>query len=351
MISPGKNIQPWLHSGRFDLPFILLPGFVALAITLCLPAEYKLTDRSSLAGWVILVIFIDVAHVYSTLFRTYWDKGRMAKHRTLYIAVPVACYIAGVLLYSADALFFWRILAYLAVFHFVRQQYGFMRLYARHEQKEGLAAKIDAVTIYAATLYPLIYWHFTPQRNFTWFVEGDFILSNSAVVKQIALAIYLLIIATYVLKEIVVATTQKKINIPKNILIAVTLVSWYFGIVWYNGDMAFTLLNVVAHGIPYMALVWLMRRKEVNSITSNSKRTFRHTLVFFVLSILLFAYLEEGLWDGLVWREHQQVFTAFTWLPTMRTKEALALLVPLLSLPQSTHYVLDGFIWKKEKAV
>lgn len=353
MTADDRNRQPWLHSSTFDLVFILLPGFLALLVTFFLPDDYKTTDKDSIIGWVILVLFIDVAHVYSTLFRTYWDKQRFAKHRTLYIAVPVACYIAGVLLYSIDALVFWRILAYLAVFHFIRQQYGFMRLYARFESKQNLYAKVDIVAIYAATLYPLIYWHCTPGRNFNWFIEGDFIIGDFEALKNIAWYGYLLIIVIYILKETCNVIKNKKFNVPRNMIIAGTFLSWYFGIVYFNGDMVFTLLNVVAHGVPYMALIWLFQQRESGHSVSAvvSRRLPQYTIAFFLLTIFLFAYLEEGLWDGLVWKEHTQVFGMFQMLPSLRKDELLALLIPLLSLPQSTHYVLDGYIWRKPKQV
>lgn len=70
-------------------------------------------------------------------------------------------------------------------------------------------------------------------------------------------------------------------------------------------------------------------------------------LVFFSLLGIL-AYLEEGLWDGLVWREHATVFSWFQVLPVVTEQPLLALLVPLLALPQMTHYVLDGFIWRRK---
>jgi hypothetical protein len=65
--------------------------------------------------------------------------------------------------------------------------------------------------------------------------------------------------------------------------------------------------------------------------------------------LILFAYFEEGLWDGLVWKEHASVFKPFATLPAINSDMLLALIVPLLALPQSTHYVLDGFIWKMKK--
>lgn len=33
-------------------------------------------------------------------------------------------------------------------------------------------------------------------------------------------------------------------NVPRNLLLAGTAVSWYVGIVWCNGDLSFKLLNV-----------------------------------------------------------------------------------------------------------
>lgn len=345
-----KYRQPWLQSARFDVPFILLAGWLAIVATLLLPPQYKSTTDMSVVGWVVLVLFIDVAHVYSTLFRTYLDKKRFAKYRLMYLAIPLTCYVSGVLLYALGPLVFWRTLAYLAVYHFIRQQYGFLRLYTRSEPKNTPGAWIDITTIYAATLYPLLYWHCTPGRNFNWFVEGDFLIGNSLLIKTIALYLYIAIIATYVIKELRQYAMTKSYNLPKNMVMASTLATWYLGIIYFNGDMAFTLLNVVAHGIPYMSLIWLYQQKE-NGISNTklySHKLFRYSLLCFIGTIIFLAYVEEGLWDGLIWREHRAIFSFFQFLPMIQTKEFLALLIPLLSLPQTTHYVLDGFIWKKE---
>lgn len=345
-----RNKQPWIRNAAFDSIYILLPSFVALIIVALLPDKFKSTDELPVYAWVILVLLIDVAHVYSTLFRTYWNKERFNRYRTLYLTVPALCYIAGVFLYTANALWFWRVLAYLAVYHFIRQQYGFMRLYSRGENKKGLPATIDVLAIYAATLYPIIYWHCTAGRNFNWFIEGDFISIDAASVKMIAFSIYLLILVAYVAKEIWQLFTSARFNIPKNLIITGTFLTWYFGIVHFNGDMTFTLLNVVSHGIPYMALIWTFNKSEQaqKEAPAGKHKFYRSTAVFFLLSIFLFAYIEEGLWDGMIWKEHGSIFTIFQSLPLLHSKELLALLIPLLSLPQSTHYVLDGFIWKKQ---
>ena len=79
--------------------------------------------------------------------------------------------------------------------------------------------------------------------------------------------------------------------------------------------------------------------------SSLAARILSHALLFVVFLVVL-AYLEEGFWDGFIWREHLHFFLPFSLLPCVNDSAILAILVPLLALPQSTHYVLDGFIWR-----
>ena len=112
----------------------------------------------------------------------------------------------GALLYATHPLFFWSALAYVAVFHFVRQQYGFVMIYSRHEKHlPKFCTRLDKAVIYAATIYPLIYWHTHLPREFSWFVEGDFLtLSAGPTLKFVQFAaatFYVTVLLLYVLKE------------------------------------------------------------------------------------------------------------------------------------------------------
>jgi hypothetical protein len=136
-------------------------------------------------------------------------------------------------------------------------------------------------------------------------------------------------------------------------LILGTALSWFFGIVYFNGDLAFTTLNVISHGIPYMALIWFFEKKKHTirqPVTSKLlKVSFgKYGIVLFIFILFVLAYFEEGFWDGLVWKEHSGLFSPFAFLPQIEEKKLLSLLVPLLALPQATHYVLDGFIWRRQ---
>ncbi len=368
--------QAWLRSAPWDILFIAAPAFISSALVLIFKDNFEACRSLPLWAWVVFVLLIDVAHVYATLFRTYFDADAFRKNSTLLIFAPLACWVVGAMLYSLNALYFWRVLAYLAVFHFIRQQYGFVALYSRKEPApQQKYRRLDEALVYLSTGYPLLYWHSNLPRNFSWFVEGDFISNCPAIVADVCFVAYVAVAILYSLKEIICFRNYGTFNIPKNLIILGTALSWWVAIVAVNSDMSFTMVNVVSHGIPYMALIWLYHRnrsgeravgdflESVRHGKDESEPLFsaenlslfaRMVMSFapaFIVFLCLFAYMEEGLWAGLVWREHFEVFRPFFALPTIRDGSLLALLVPLLSLPQSTHYVLDGFIWRvKERS-
>lgn len=342
--------QAWIGKPLVDIIFILLPPFACLAVIWIFPSLFQNDKGMPDAAWVILILLVDVAHVYSTLYRTYFDPQAFRKQKNLLLAIPFISFVAGVMLYSISAIWFWRILAYVAIFHFIRQQYGFMRVYSRKEKPDTWYAVIDKLTIYYAALYPILYWHLKGPRNFNWFLENDLLYFDAPVLLRVLTALYYLLVAVYIMRELISFIKTRFINLPRLLVITGTLISWYAGIVYYNGDMAFTLLNVVSHGIPYMALVWLFGRK--NYVSSGKGNRFLRILfsakglIIFIGLLFLFAFVEEGLWDWAVWQEHARVFN-MSWLGEISfSSKTLSFIVPLLALPQITHYILDGFIWK-----
>ena len=374
--------QPWIHSAPIDTAFILAPAVIATLIALAINAAGHAQAGVSLAAWAVLVIGIDVAHVYSTLYRTYLDPFERRQLSGWLMGTPLATWVLGVLLYTCSAATFWSVLAYTAVFHFVRQQYGFLMLYSRGERAppawsplgvssltarspaSGISSltarssrRLDQATIYGATLFPLLYWHTHLPRPFVWFTDGDF-LALPAVLWRFALPLYIALFAAYLAKEVALIYRTRSINWPRNALILGTALSWYVGIVAAAGDLVFTLTNVVAHGIPYMALTCIYARRRDDRAVSEGAPSgdgrVQNTRSLFVLRLLpyaigllvVLAFVEEGLWDGLIWREHLALFPGFQFLPHIQNLTTLSLLVPLLSVPQMTHYVIDGVIWR-----
>jgi len=158
----------------------------------------------------------------------------------------------------------------------------------------------------------------------------------------------------YAIKEISFSLQNRTINIPKNLLIIGTTLSWFVGIIHFNNDLAFTATNVIAHGIPYIALIWIYGRNRGSSAPKLSlfsgfsfKQLFSLPMLPVYIGVLvLLGYVEEGLWDGFIWTEHKGFFRLFQPLPAINDKALASWVIPLLALPQMTHYALDAFIWR-----
>jgi hypothetical protein len=349
-----KTRSAWIHSAAVDVPFILAPPILLVAIVWIFPGVFGATAEFSEWHWVALVLLIDVAHVYSTIYRTYLDPVARQHYRFELTWYPLVAFVVMVLLHSFSVLWFWRALAYLAVFHFVRQQYGFMRLYQRGERAPRWKHRLDAITIYAATIAPLLHWHASYPKRFNWFMPNDMLGVDAPRIASMILWVYAALLLTYLVSETILVARGSVLNLPKNALIVGTVISWYMGIVHFNGDVTFTLFNVVAHGVPYMALVWAYGRKRTTTSSSvhSAVRSFfsLRALPLFVGALFLLAFIEEGLWDALVWREDRWIFQVFNGtLPVIDDQAVLSILVPILALPQVTHYIIDAFIWRMRK--
>jgi hypothetical protein len=335
----------WIKNPLFDSIFMISPSFISVLIVLLFSLFGKLTQETGPFSWLILIVFIDVGHVWSTLYRTYLNPEAFAIHRGLYLFIPFFCWIVGAMLYSLRPLYFWRVLAYLAVYHFVRQQYGIFMIYCRHESNGVIKRRIAKSLIYAATLVPLLHWHVRYPLGFNWFVHNEFISLPFYWLEWSGWIIYFILIVVYLFFEI----RSGILNIPKNLFLLGTLLSWFIGIVLLKGDLSFTITNVLAHGIPYMALIWHSSARPL--VLPYKIWNGKGKVILFLFIILLFAYFEEGLWDVLIWRDHLFLFPGLNELEAISNGNILVWLMPLLSLPQSTHYLLDGFIWKSDHKV
>ncbi len=130
----------------------------------------------------------------------------------------------------------------------------------------------------------------------------------------------------------------------KVLLVVATWVAWFGGIVVARDDFTFTVMNVVLHGVPYFALLFRYARGRLEEGGYGAGAALlRAGLPGFLLFLVALALAEEFLWDQAVWREHGALFgESHMTLPP----DVLSLVVPLLALPQATHYVLDAFVWK-----
>lgn len=344
--------QKWLFSFKYDLVFLLLPVWLIWLTAFLLPAS-AIHKEVPMWLWVVFVLGVDVSHVWSTLFRTYLDKEEFARHKRLLISAPIIAFSGALTVASISTTLFWSCLAYVAVFHFVKQQYGFMRIYkakARDFRRKWLS---DNVVIYISMLYPMVYWHLNPGRNFEWFIQGDFIQFqfSEAFVHGFNLTgnvFYISILAFWLLEELYFRMKHKaSLATGKLVWILTTAGNWFIGIVYFNSDIVFTVTNVVAHGLPYMALVifYINKKKILGGISISATAQLKTTFTI-VAVVLVLALLEEHFWNLLVYQEANGFYlSAGAYFPGI-SKSVKLVALAVLTVPQLTHYILDGYIWK-----
>ena len=337
----------WLVSPRFDLGWFVVPGLLAWIAALVLGLAFPDGDDDSLALWIGGVLLVDVAHVWASLYRTYLDPVAREHHRSRLIGAPLVAGLVGFMLHAIAAPLFWTALAYVAVFHFIKQQEGFVALYLRAGGETGEGSRRDRqlakLAVWSATAGPVVYWHAQLPRRFAWFVDGDFVAGVPALIGTFAVWAQLPILLGFFVRR---AQLGRRGHPMVAILVALTAASWNLGIVWFDDDRVFTLSNVVVHGVPYMALVWIAGgRERVAGVLDRGRGALPIAAIaaayYGLLAALAFA--EEAAWDRLVWHEHALLFGAGG---VELGELGLALAVAGLSIPQATHYLLDRWIWR-----
>ena len=172
--------------------------------------------------FLLLVAVIDVGHVYATAFRVYLDLPELRRRPALYLGLPLLAYAGGILLYSHGPMVFWRVLAYLAVFHFVRQQWGWVAIARRRAGEHSLLERrFDQAVIYACTLYPLLHWHTHLPAPIAWFLAGDF-APLPAWLDPLGFSLHALLLGAFVLRQLQRGLQRQGINWAKVQIVATT---------------------------------------------------------------------------------------------------------------------------------
>ncbi len=343
----------WLFSKGMDLGGLFLPVWVTWCVCFLLPSNW-LQSEIPLMLWVLIVIGIDVGHVWSTLFRSYFSPIDRSMHYKSLWLIPIMAFIVFFGISQLSIVYFWRVLAYLALYHFIKQQYGFLRLYKAKGHDFQRKFIPDNFIIYFSMLVPVLFWHLQESRQFSWFIDGDFYTVGAFLksfdpssIKFSFSFIYFSIIICWLIEDVIRQQKSKISKLPKQLWIITTALNWYIGIVYFNSDLAFTLTNVIAHGIPYYILIFTFIRKRSFQRRGTPYIT-KNKMVWMVGAVIVIGFFEEYLWDMLVYRDHEDFFSNIITYTVDQFSNPLVvgLAMSILVVPQITHYILDGIIWK-----
>jgi hypothetical protein len=337
----------WIVSSRFDLSMVIIPftiAAVALALLAGLDVEQPL--------WAYLLCFVafDVAHVWATVYVTYLDGEAFARRRALFLwPIPVSFAVAFGLYLVAPWLF-WTGLAYFAIYHFAKQQYGFIAIYkAKAGERDALDYRLDKLALWTGTIGPVLLWHATPTGQFDWFDGGERFLVRLPEEAKVLIAAGMALVGTvWLLRQLHVTFARgRALNVGKTTWMIASWVSWWIGVRMAEHIFISAAFLNFFHGVPFLMLVWHRTRTRHKDAPTEraplAARLSRSWLPFYG-ALFAIALVEEVLWDGVVWKAYLPGVLGVT--PPALGAVAMAAWVAALSLPQIVHYFLDAYIWK-----
>jgi hypothetical protein len=322
------------------------PLLLAFALHLGMPSDME----RPLWGYLLFVVSFDVAHVWTTIYLTYFDPDERRRRPRVYALIPLAAAFTSFALCLYSPVVFWTALAYIAIGHFIKQQIGFLALYsAKEEPSSQRDRSFDRFVVWVGALGPILLWHADPTEIFDWFDSGEQFLVRLPPIEAAVVTLMAVTASAWLVRQLF-RWRAGTLRAPRVLWVACCWVSWWYGLrVAEHFFVAAAFINLF-HGIPYTMLVWRrltasrrLRAEQSPPSVSRWVANGGHWIVFY-LSVLLLALLEEGLWDTFVWGQYGvQLFGLDA---PHGQAVTMALWVALLSLPQVTHYALDGVIWK-----
>ena len=331
----------WMFNAKTDLLMFALPVLVAVAVVLFANLLGLNGPELPLWFWLAAAVFLDSAHVYGMLFRVYFDPQERQRRPLLYFGAPIVVLLFGAATMSVSLATFWRALTYVAIYHFIKQQVGWLAIY--HRKEKSLSARgrlVDKAAILLSMLWPIAYWHTAPAREWVWFARGE-LVSVPALIEPCLRSACFGALVIYVCQAL--RHGQDALPLGKHLLVIATFVCWGTGLVWTNADAVFTATNSALHSIPYLVLIYHYGRQQAFSgRTERLWRCFRYGPPVMLLVLMGFGLCEDLLWDRLVWHQRAALFGSAPELTEFAKKSW----VVLLCAPQYLHFYLDAFVWK-----
>jgi len=297
--------DPFTDFVAFGLPVLLALAFV--------PTWWLIPPSVVPAlPWFVLVVAVDVAHVWATLFRTYLDKRELLRRPSLYLSVPAVCFVSSFVVYRLGSpRLFWTCISYAAIYHFVKQDLGLLFLYIARNSGRVTKRQVDfeRVTLYVGAGCPILLWHASPPDAFHWFRGGErFLFELPAPLLVPVQMLWLGTLLAYAFIELRRWRGGAPPNVGKLFVMATSWATWAFGTLCDHEVATLAALNLF-HGVPFFVMVFQYCRRRWASLEPAGCAD-RLTVLLtrrwyvFLLFLVALAVLEELLWDALVFQDY-----------------------------------------------
>ncbi|WP_374075802.1 hypothetical protein [Bdellovibrio bacteriovorus] len=308
-----------LGSLRKDFLWLYFPGLAALCLSF-----FILKPSPSMAFLVYTFValqFFDSGHVYTTLWRTYFNADERRRSK-MYLYAPLFFFLLfwawGYFQVPGLAAF----IIYATIFHNVRQFFGILKWYQRlNNQYHSWVDKF----LYFNCFMPLLIAHFRtgPLWNYDYSDQDLFRYPNADIYNAL-LVVYLVGIMSWLVCEIVSLKKHKEWNRFLSIAFPTVLYGICFLLGRTASEIVFPL--VVAHGVSYFGLMSLA--------LSRTQKRFKNLQIG--MTVVLLTALVFGSLEGIFEDHYLDLSSA-----------VLSPLVAVYLTPLFCHYYFDAFLWKK----
>jgi hypothetical protein len=319
----------YIASPLFDWVFFIGSPLLAVAAVLA-AVRFMPGDRVE----YYVLAYMAIGHHVPTMLRAYGDPDEYSRNRLRLITVPlcVAPIVLGLTLFDTRLLtliFIWD------QYHFVRQNYGFMRIY---NVKAGVSGEVDSnldqwlcFSFFICILAHSGFYGYMYADSFydmgisfpDWLVIG--IEKGSLGIATAVGVVYLFRLQSRIAQGLPIAWL-------KYVLFGTNMGVWYYSYVLLSDGFLSYAISSLFHCLQYDAFAWFYNRAKSRSLEPTpSNAFFRIIHETRYLWLYVGAILSYGL------------FSSFGGQVT---------LVPILALNTTTgllHYYFDSFIWRVQR--
>jgi hypothetical protein len=266
--------QPWLHSARWDLSLLILSVFIAvIPYSIYILFGGQALEAASVKGTAaynarllvnnLVALFIGGPHMYATFTRTIMDRDFLRK-RFWFIAasvlVPITVITMAVLSYET---YVWLLSIFfaLASLHALQQIIWLTEAYnLKARLAMSLKSRLIDYGIVLTSLYPIAVYKMVRGE----FKIGPVELKYNAIIAGWTWLAALTAMAFAVMLVLFIGKTYLEyragyVNVPKTLLISLTVLLMFWTPIFPNMDTAFQGVNTW-HSFQYLALTWYANR-------------------------------------------------------------------------------------------
>lgn len=323
----------WIFGPRADLVAFTFPIFLALALHFSFHWYFSFLGVMT---FIMLVrLFIDLPHVYSTFAYVYSSKTHWERHRFFLIFIPVFIFATSFILQSYYPILITLIIGNWSCWHFIKQQCAWFHIASsKGSPRDAWTMRIDKAAILAATLGFVAIGQ-SRGESFGWITPGD-LVEFPTYLHLPFITITALIIGAYFICHAVRYYKNRSLNISAMHLFIVTMITWGASELWFlipfDTYPFGRLLRIAGHGFAYFVLSYYytsMKYKSEDYVFP--KINYKSLAVLGYLLLIVLAFCSIQFEQGFI--SNREVFK---YIQSFYLSFVLG------------HFCIDMFIWNRK---